>query len=144
MAAEDAGGARIRSFVAVDVDATTRDAAAALLARLRATGADVAWSRPDALHVTLEFLGSVEPERLTRLAARLADVAAAQPAFTLALRGVGAFPSLARPSVLWIGVDAPALAILASAVADIAAAEGFAREARPFHPHLTLGRVRDD
>ncbi len=142
MAADAASGARIRSFVAVDVDGPARDAAAVFLARLRATGADVAWSRPDALHVTLKFLGSVEPERLTRLGASLAAVAAAQPAFTFALRGVGAFPSLARPSVFWIGVDAPPLAMLAAAVDDAAEAEGFTREARAFHPHLTLGRVR--
>jgi 2'-5' RNA ligase len=141
MAAEPAGP-RIRSFVAVDVDGPARDAVAALLARCRATGADVAWSRPDALHVTLTFLGSVEPERLARLGARLADVAATQAPFALALRGVGAFPSLAHPSVLWIGVDAPALVTLAAAVNGAAAAEGFAAEARAFRPHLTLGRVR--
>ena len=139
-----AGTTRIRSFVAIDVTGAARDAVVAFLDRLRATGADVAWSRPDALHVTLKFLGSVDPERLARLGAALDAAVREQAAFTLTLRGVGAFPSLGRPTVLWIGVDAPELAALAARVDDAARAEGFAPEARVFHPHLTLGRIRDD
>lgn len=142
MPSDPAATAPIRSFIAIDVEGPARATIDALIARFRMTGADVAWSRPDALHVTLEFLGAVAPDRLLRLGARLADVATGHRAFSVTLARVGAFPNLARPRVLWIGVDAPALPALAAAVRRACAAEGFESEERPFHPHLTIGRVR--
>ncbi len=144
MASDPAADARIRSFVALDVAGPARDAVESLLARLRATGADVAWTRPDALHVTLKFLGSVAPDRLAQLGTRLAAAAAAQPRFTVRLAGIGGFPSLARARILWVGVEAPELVRLAEAVERACLGEGFAADDRPFHPHLTLGRMRAD
>ena len=133
----------IRSFVALDLEGDARPALQALLERLRARGGGVAWTRPEALHLTLKFLGNVDPDCLARLGERLAAVAAAHPPFTLVVGGYGGFPTLDRPHVLWVATVAPELAALAAAVDEAAAAEGFARETRPFHPHLTLGRVRE-
>ena len=133
---------RIRSFVALDLEGDARPALEALLERLRARGGGVAWTRPEALHLTLKFLGNVEPERLARLGERLAQVAATHPPFTLAVGGCGGFPTLDRPNVLWVATTAPALAPLAAAVDEAAAVEGFERGTRPFHPHVTLGRIR--
>jgi 2'-5' RNA ligase len=133
----------LRSFVAIEIADPARTAVEDLLARLRRTSDAVAWTMPENLHLTLKFLGSVEPARLTRLADRLAAIAAATPPFTIDVRGCGGFPSLARPRVLWIATLAPEIAPLAAAVDDACAAEGFEREARSFHPHVTLGRVRE-
>ena len=140
MVADRAGGT-IRSFVAVELAGAARSELQTYLDALRGIGG-VAWTRPENLHVTLKFLGSAVRDRLERLGPRLAEVAAARPRFTITCAGVGAFPSLARPRVLWVGADARPLAALAADVDAACAAEGFVPEARPFHAHCTLGRVR--
>jgi 2'-5' RNA ligase len=137
----DRADAAIRSFVAVELGGAARAELRAYLDALREIDG-VAWTRPENLHVTLKFLGSVARDRLERLAPRLAEVAAAHAPFTITCAGVGAFPSLARPAVLWVGVDAQPLAALAAEVDEVCAAEGFLPEARPFHAHCTLGRIR--
>jgi 2'-5' RNA ligase len=134
----------IRSFVALEVEEPARAAMIEYLGRLRSTVDGVAWTRPENLHVTLKFLGNVVPDVLAVLADRLAGVAAAQPAFPVAFRGVGAFPGGTRPRILWIGADAQALAPLAAAVDGASVAVGATpAEDRPFHPHVTLGRTRE-
>ena len=104
----------------------------------------MSWVAPQNLHLTLKFLGGVEPDRLEAVAAALAAVAAAGPAFDLALQGVGAFPAPTRPRVIWAGVAGSAeVAGLASRVDESMAPLGFVPEGRPFSAHVTLGRVRD-
>jgi 2'-5' RNA ligase len=132
-----------RCFVAVSLVDPARTAVAEYLASLRATVAGVGWVRPEQLHLTLKFLGNVAPARIAALEARLIEAVGVIEACTAEVAGVGAFPNLARPQVLWVGVRAPSLAALADAVEASAAAEGFARETRPFRPHVTLGRVRE-
>jgi 2'-5' RNA ligase len=112
--------------------------------RLRPLAGAVAWVARDNVHLTLKFLGAVEPARLDALAASLAGAVAGRPEFTLGLRGLGAFPSPTRARVLWAGVDAGAapLAALAADVDEALAALGMAREARAFAAHVALGRVR--
>jgi len=142
--APGAGGeAAWRCFVAVSLADPARAAVAEYLESLRATVAGVAWARPEQLHLTLKFLGNVVPTRIPALEMRLAEAVGAMDADTAEVAGVGAFPNLARPQVLWVGVRAPSLAALADAVEASAAAEGFPRETRPFRPHVTLGRVRE-
>lgn len=131
-----------RCFVAVSLAEPARSAVADYLAELRATIAGVAWARLDHLHLTLAFLGDVAPSRVPAVAARLRADLAAIPAFSSQVVGVGAFPNVTRPQVVWVGVTAPALGAVAEAVEGACAAEGFARERRPFRPHVTLGRVR--
>jgi RNA 2',3'-cyclic 3'-phosphodiesterase len=112
--------------------------------RLRPLGRDVAWVGRDNFHLTLKFLGGVEPARLDGIAASLAQVARGRDPFELGLRDLGAFPSRTRPRVLWVGIDegAEAAASLAAGVEDAVAALGFVREGRRFSAHVTLGRVR--
>lgn len=136
------GDADWRCFVAVSLADPARSAVVAYLDGLRASVAGVAWARPEQLHLTLKFLGNVAPARIPGLTARLGAAVGPVEACVLAVAGVGGFPNLARPQVLWVGVRAPGLAALADVVETACAAEGFAREARPFRPHVTLGRVR--
>lgn len=132
-----------RCFIAVGLVDPARSAVAEYLAHLRATVPGVSWARPEQLHLTLKFLGNVSPSRLPALEARLADALRAFGADALDVGGVGAFPNLARPQVVWVGVRAPRLAALADAVETSCVAEGFAPEPRTFRPHVTLGRVRE-
>lgn len=132
----------VRSFLAISLAEPARTAVVAYLERLRVTVGGVAWTRPEHLHLTLKFLGDVAVECIPALGERLRTVAAATAPFTLRVAGVGAFPSLARPRVLWVGAAAPALVALPDGVEDACRAEGFAPEARALRPHVTLGRVR--
>jgi RNA 2',3'-cyclic 3'-phosphodiesterase len=117
---------------------------AAEVERLRPLARDVAWVGRDNFHLTLKFLGGVEPDRLDAITAALAEVGRSRSAFDLGVRDLGAFPSRSRPRVLWAGVDegGGAAAALAVAVDDALASLGFEREARAFSAHVTLGRVR--
>ena len=131
-----------RCFVAVRLADPARSAVAEYLDRVRAAVDGVAWTRSDQLHLTLKFLGDVPASRVPEIAARLGDALQALPACTLEVAGIGAFPNLARPQVLWVGVRALGLARLSDVVETSCAAEGFPRETRPFRPHVTLGRIR--
>jgi 2'-5' RNA ligase len=132
----------VRLFVAVNLPAEERRAAFEAAAPLRAARLPVRWVREDGIHVTLRFLGEVGREQVAPLEGALADAVKGAKPFTIAIGGVGAFPELARPRVVWIGVDRhPALELLANDVERTLTPLGFEAELRPFHPHLTLGRV---
>lgn len=105
----------------------------------------MAWVAPGNLHLTLKFLGQLERERLTRVAAALADVAAGAGPFELAVRGLGAFPTPTRPRVIWVGTDTGGAeaATLAERIDAALAPIGFVPESRRFTAHVTLGRVRE-
>lgn len=132
----------MRSFVAFDVDEPVAAALRALQSVLRDSGADVRWTRPEGLHLTLKFLGSVTPDRLAAIAIALRGALAAEIALPLRVASLGAFPDLQRPRVLWAGVTHPDLPRLARQIDVGLAGLGFARETRALHPHITLGRVR--
>jgi 2'-5' RNA ligase len=137
--------AAIRAFFAVDLDAVARRAAADLAAALReGPGGDaVRWVRPEALHVTLRFLGDIDPAEVARLARRVVEQLAPLEAFDLSLGSVQLFPSARRPRVVALQVAPPEpLERLAAAVERGVVAAGLPAEGRPFRAHLTLGRVR--
>jgi 2'-5' RNA ligase len=145
-AAGDAAGdaAAMRLFVALNLPDDLRQAVHAATAPLRdAAPREVGWVRADALHLTLKFLGDVEPARTGAIVDALREVAARHLATRVTLAGIGAFPALARPRVVWVGVEAtPRLELLQHDVEATCAALGFEVEGRPFRPHVTLGRVR--
>jgi len=133
---------RIRSFIAVELAESVRAAIGTLQGQLAGAGADVRWVGAGGMHVTLKFLGSVDAPRLERVHACVAAALAGQPALHVRARGVGAFPSLRRPSVLWVGLQAEGLAALARRIDTAVTGLGFAPEARAFTPHVTLGRMK--
>jgi 2'-5' RNA ligase len=130
--------------VAILLADAVRTRLAAEVERLRPLARDVAWVGRDNFHLTLKFIGAVEPGRLDAITAALAEVGRTRSPFELGVRDLGAFPSRGRPRVLWAGVDegADAAAALATEVDDALAPLGFAREARAFSAHVTLGRIR--
>jgi len=134
----------IRTFVALLLDDPVRAKLGAAIERLRPAARGVAWVPPENLHLTLKFLGAVPPARLADVLAALAPAAGGVEPFEAILRGVGAFPTATRPRVIWAGVvgGEKALVALATRVDAALAPLAFAREARPFVPHVTLGRVR--
>lgn len=133
---------RWRCFVAVAPDDGLRtglaDAMAGWSADPRADG--LRWVEPDALHLTLAFLGDVEPERVPALEASIAALAARHRAVVVPTGRLGAFSRPGSARVLWYGVgdDGGAIAALAG---DLAAALGLDVDG-PFRPHVTLARAR--
>ncbi len=138
----------VRSFVAVPLSAPVRSAILAAAEGLSARLPEVKWTRKaDNLHVTLMFLGQVEPERLARFDGALGAALGGHPRFAVSLRGVGAFPSLKDAQVVWVGVEDPSRRLdeVARAVVDVAEqlAVGDVAEQRrrAFRAHVTIGRT---
>jgi len=115
---------------------------------VRERGLPVKWVRPEGLHLTLKFLGDVEEERGPALRGALALAAgdgAEARGVTVHIEGFGVFPDFRRPRIVWAGVTPdPALELLQHRVEQAFAPLGFPTEARPFRPHLTLGRAGRD
>jgi 2'-5' RNA ligase len=134
----------LRLFVALNLPKTERVRIQRAVARLRESEFPVRWIEPDGYHLTLKFLGEVRPELLPTLERAIDRVAAATNAFPLAISGFGAFPTIRRPRVLWLGVDpSPALRCLKQDLEWGLASHGFERETRAFHPHITIGRAEE-
>lgn len=136
----------IRAFVGISIDAELRRALAGLQQRLETNAGSppVRWAPPDQLHLTLKFLGNVPVERLDELKRALDTACAGASAFSLSIRGVGCFPSVQRPHVIWAGIegDVAALEQLQERIERAASPFGSHSEDRKFHPHLTIGRVK--
>ena len=139
------GDGPIRAFFAIELGESARRAAAELARWLReGRGGDgVRWVRPEALHVTLRFLGDIDPARAAPLASRARLETAALRPFVLRLGPAELFPTPRRPRVVALGLEPAApLEELAGAIERAVVAEGFAPEERGFRAHLTLGRVK--
>jgi 2'-5' RNA ligase len=137
--------AGIRAFLAVDLDDAARAEALELAQRLRGRpgGDHVRWVRSEALHVTLRFLGQMDPQRAGALTQHVAREVRTQEPFALRLGAPHPFPSARRPRVVALEVEPrEPLGALADAVERGVVAAGFEPEARAFRAHLTLGRMR--
>jgi 2'-5' RNA ligase len=132
----------MRTFIAINLPAKERQRIHRSVRALRDGGLPVRWVEPDNLHLTLKFLGELRPERLAEVETSLARVAASTACFTLTLGEFGAFPTLRRPRVIWLGAAAsPELRCLKQDLEWALADRGFEPETRAFHPHVTLGRA---
>jgi RNA 2',3'-cyclic 3'-phosphodiesterase len=133
----------VRLFIAINLPDDVRERIHAAAEPLRRAAPDIAWTPAERLHLTLKFLGERPESELASLAAMLADVGGRHAPLALTIEGGGAFPSLARPRVIWAGVAAdPRLELLHHDVEAACAALGHEPEGRAFRPHLTLGRAR--
>jgi RNA 2',3'-cyclic 3'-phosphodiesterase len=133
----------MRAFIAIDLVPEIKEHLLAVVRDLQAARADVRWIGAGGMHLTLKFLGEIDQARAARVKETLAAVASRFRPFPLRLEGTGAFPDERSPRVLWAGCAAgPELAALQREIEAALEAEGFEREARPFTPHLTLGRVK--
>ena len=134
----------MRLFLAIDTPTDIKQRAGELRDRLRATGADARWEPNEKLHCTIKFLGETGPDLVDRIAGEVLQIAGDTPCLTVRYKGVGCFPSLRDPRVVWIGIE-PAdgtLLTLQRKVDEAMTLFGFAPEERPFHPHVTLARVK--
>jgi 2'-5' RNA ligase len=134
----------MRLFVAVPLPVPAAERVSRLLQDLRKRDWPVRWVRDGGLHVTLKFFGEITPDRLDAIAEAVRLAARGTGLLELALGTAGAFPTLERARVLWLGIRPdPQLELLQDRLERACEAIGYPPEGRPFSPHLTLGRVRE-
>ena len=133
----------LRCFVAIDIPVDVKAEIADLQHSLKQHGARISWARSEGIHLTLKFLGDVEPGLIPDVISALDAAVSSANAFTVSAEGVGCFPNSRRPRVMWIGLDGgDSLRAVQGAVESAMKPLGFDREKRKFNPHLTLGRVK--
>ena len=134
----------MRAFLGIGLPAGVREAVASEIAQVRGLHAPVAWTAPKNLHITLNFLGEMAPERVPLVEREMRSVASGIDPFSLTAEGGGAFPGTRNPRVLWVGFLEPLELVrqLQQNMEDALSRAGFPRENRPFHPHITVGRSR--
>ncbi len=133
----------VRSFLAIPLTES-------LIVEVRRIGEELAdllpgirWVRSESIHLTLRFFGDIPEESLDRIGEIMLSVGHSHPPFEVEISGVGAFPSLTRPRVIWLGIrEEPLLKNLHVLLERELETIGFPPEDRPFSPHLTLGRRR--
>jgi len=135
-----------RTFIAIELDEALKAALGRVQALLgeQMPARSVRWVSPDSIHLTLKFLGDTPVEKVDEVKAALARAAAEVQSFPFVVGGVGCFPTVQQPGVVWVGLQEPtgALSRLQKAVESHVVPLGFPAEKRPFSPHLTLGRVQ--
>jgi len=135
---------KIRAFIAIDLDPKVVRELDELAGRLksRLAAVPIRWVAIKNIHLTLKFLGEILPAQVKDLQQVLSEETKKIELFEIEARGLGAYPSLNRPRVVWVGVQAPTtLFTLQKQIDQRSALLGFPSENRPFSAHLTLGRV---
>lgn len=134
---------KIRTFIAIEIPDELKARMREVAALIDCGFHGVTWPKPEVIHLTLKYLGEVDGDAVPRVIKALDGACAGIRPFTLVAEGVGAFPSMKSPRVVWIGVNEDVtLARLHENIKDGLAKAGVEREANPYKPHITLCRVR--
>jgi len=134
----------IRTFIAVDLPSSVLDALGQISAQLqeKLPETPVRWVNYQKMHLTLKFLGDISTENIGMVKKILQSEGAKRSAMELGIGGIGAFPKMRHPRVIWIGVEAPTdLFDLRRGIEDGVARLGYNYDKYEFTPHLTLGRI---
>ena len=141
----------IRTFISVELDpalkqviADVQDILKGELHRLT-RGAHVQWVRIDSIHLTLKFLGDIEERQIGGILQALEHAGRDHAPFSVDVKGFGVFPDLRAPRVLWMGLsgETDRLVRLAGSIDAALMPLGFSTEQKPYSPHLTLARVKE-
>lgn len=137
----------LRAFIAIKLPVELQNAISRSIGQLKKASGNscVRWVPEENIHLTLNFLGDVPPSNVDLIKQMLSAEANKHPRFQISVGRLGAFPNSKRPRIIWLGVEAPPeLAVLQREIESGAARLGYPPEDRPFSPHLTLGRVREN
>ncbi len=134
----------IRVFLGVELSSDVREEISALQQQLKTTLPPMNWVRLESIHLTLKFLGSVEPSRISQLLSVLESIGKRHKKFSVDLQDLGVFPHVKHPRIFWVGVTGKTHALQELVLEIEAALEpfGFPPEEKPYHPHLTLARIK--
>jgi 2'-5' RNA ligase len=132
----------IRAFIGVRINPDIARRITEVISQLKPRVRGVRWVPEENFHFTLKFLGRVDDEKILPIHRALVQQLKLFSRFTINAKGLGVFPGLKRPRVLWVGLEGSQLALLAAAVEEALEPIGFLPEARSFKPHLTIARWR--
>ncbi|MFM8550892.1 MAG: RNA 2',3'-cyclic phosphodiesterase, partial [Nitrospiraceae bacterium] len=145
----------IRTFIAVELPSSLRQALAQVQAEARnriarelSPAMRLQWVRPEAIHLTLKFLGDIPEQQVDEIKSAAGSALCSVAPFSVEVAGLGVFPDLRAPRILWVGLSggegtASALSHLAAMVERSVEPLGYPPESRPFNPHLTLARIKE-
>jgi 2'-5' RNA ligase len=135
----------IRSFIAIELPEAVGSLLGKVQQDLKALRLKAGWVRPQNIHLTLKFLGNINTDDIGKIGGAMKAAAEEFEPFTLTVGGIGFFPGIKRPRVIWVGVGGQTqdLFALQRSLEDRLAAADFPKEKRSFKGHLTLGRFRD-
>jgi len=134
----------VRTFLGVPLTEELREAIHSLQSGLKSRIRDIRWSRPENLHLTLHFFGETEQENLEKIRVSVLSVKRCHRPFQVDVIGLGAFPSLRRPKVIWLGLNPQnQLGQLHRDCRRALHAAGLVTDSRSYSPHLTIGRAKN-
>lgn len=137
-------GEAIRAFIAIELSPQIKEELSKVQTDLKAVGADVKWTKPQSMHLTLKFLGNITQEKVEEIKKVLGGISSRHKPFDISLFKIGGFPKLEYPRVIWVGIDkgCSEAEAIAKDLEEELSQIGFEKEKRPFAAHLTLGRVK--
>ena len=134
----------IRAFIAIELPETIKSSIETIQARLKSLKLPLRWVRLENIHLTMKFLGDIDEIEIESIESALRDSVKMQTPLTLSAKGVGVFPGIRRPRVLWVGIHDhdTGLAGLQKSIEEQLHRTGYSKEGRPFKGHLTIGRAK--
>ncbi len=132
----------MRTFIALEVPENIQREVFSLKENISPYYAKVRWVKKENIHITLAFLGEIVGDVIEQVKERLQLVSEKHQTFTMALQGVGVFPHIKRPRVLWVGVVPEVKEPITHIADDVIDALGFLQDKKRFTPHITFGRIK--
>jgi len=134
----------IRTFIALELPPAVISLLHKVQQDLKRMNLRARWVRPGNIHITLKFLGDINPGDIDKIGAAMTAAAIEFPPVTLTVRGIGVFPGIKRPRVIWVGLGGGIRSLLSlqSRLEQELAGAGFPKDKRSFKAHLTLGRIK--
>ncbi len=135
----------LRLFIAIPLGPDLKEAISKIQSLLKRRNEGVKWVNPEGLHLTLKFLGNTPQEKVPRIEEAMRKALAPFGPFSVLIKGTGAFPSLKKARVLWVGIEdeRSRLKEMFKSLEKQLQKLGFPMEERPFKPHITLGRIKN-
>jgi 2'-5' RNA ligase len=136
---------QMRTFIAIEVPDEVKNVVLGYINNLSGQDKGIRWVKPEGIHITLKFLGNTDDVLSEKIIRILENIAGEFSCFQLEVSETGTFPSVNNPKVLWLGIGngKNSLIQMSTLLENELEPLGFARENRPFHPHITIGRVKD-
>jgi 2'-5' RNA ligase len=134
----------IRTFIAIKLPESIIISIREIQEYIRTNGFNLRWVRPENIHLTLKFLGDIKEDGIENVTTAIYDSVKTYVPMSLCAKGVGVFPGIKRPRVVWVGVSGQieSLVGLQKRLEEALEVLGFEKEKRPFSGHLTLGRIK--